>query len=136
MQPKNSGFGFPRLCARLLQLLEKGGFLRQGNIVIIDEPEVHLHPKWQLLYAEIIICLVQQGTHVIVTTHSPYILEALELYSKKLSTEVVQYYYASVDNGTVFENVTSNLDYIYQSLAEPFIKLERYSLTSGGGFEW
>ena len=77
MQPTNSGFGFPRLCARLLQLLEKGGFLRQGNIVIIDEPEVHLHPKWQLLYAEIIICLVQQGTHVIVTTHSPYILEAL-----------------------------------------------------------
>lgn len=120
----------------LLQLLEKGGFLRQGNIVIIDEPEVHLHPKWQLLYAEIIICLVQQGTHVIVTTHSPYILEALELYSKKLPTEVVQYYYASVDNGTIFENVTSNLDYIYQSLAEPFIKLERYSLTSGGGFEW
>lgn len=120
----------------LLQLLEKGGFLRQGNIVIIDEPEVHLHPKWQLLYAEIIICLVQQGAHVIVTTHSPYILEALELYSKKLPAEVVQYYYASVDNGTVFENVTSHLDCIYQSLAEPFVKLENYSLTSEGGFEW
>lgn len=80
----------------------------------MDELEVHLHPKWQLLYAEIIICLVQQGTHVIVTTHSPYILEALELYSKRLPTEVVQYYYASVDNGTVFENVTSHLDFIYQ----------------------
>ena len=120
----------------LLQLLEKGGFLRQGNIVVIDEPEVHLHPKWQLLYAEIIICLVERGVHVIVTTHSPYMLEALELYSKRLCNDMVHYYYASVDNGTVFNNVTNKLDCVYQSLAEPFAKLERHSLTPEGGFEW
>lgn len=120
----------------LLQLLEKGGFLSHDNIIIIDEPEVHLHPKWQLLYAEIIISLVERGAHVLVTTHSPYMLEALELYSKKLSDEMVHYYYASVNNGTVFEDVTNKLDRVYQSLAEPFADLERYSLTAEGGFEW
>lgn len=114
----------------VLQLLEVGGFLKPQNIIVIDEPEVHLHPKWQLLYAELIIDLVNRGTHVLVTTHSPYMLEALELYATKyLQPDQARYYQAEVNNGTVITDVTDHLDAIYQSLAEPFDDLERLNFS-------
>ena len=43
----------------ILQLLIKNNHLTNGSILIFDEPEVHLHPKWQLEMAKIIIELVK-----------------------------------------------------------------------------
>ena len=37
----------------LKMLLEKGG-LKEKDVVILDEPEIHLHPQWQIAYAELI----------------------------------------------------------------------------------
>lgn len=44
----------------------------QGGVVFIDEPEVHLHPKWQNLLIDIITDLsTSRGVQFIITTHSP-----------------------------------------------------------------
>ena len=44
----------------------------QGGVVFIDEPEVHLHPKWQNLLIDIITDLsASRGVQFIITTHSP-----------------------------------------------------------------
>ena len=59
-----------------LVLLRKG-WLRSNTIFVIDEPEVHLHPIWQVRYAEILTLLAKRGIFVIITTHSPYVLKAL-----------------------------------------------------------
>ena len=37
-------------------LLEKGE-LKERDILILDEPEIHLHPEWQMIYAEVIVLL-------------------------------------------------------------------------------
>ncbi len=37
-------------------LLEKGA-LKNKDVLILDEPEIHLHPQWQVLYAELIVLL-------------------------------------------------------------------------------
>jgi ABC-type cobalamin/Fe3+-siderophores transport system ATPase subunit len=34
-------------------------FLDERTLIVLDEPEVHLHPNWQLKYAEIITLLVK-----------------------------------------------------------------------------
>ncbi len=39
----------------ILQLLIKNNYLSKDSILIVDEPEVHLHPKWQLAYAKFIV---------------------------------------------------------------------------------
>ena len=51
--------------------------LKKGDLLIIDEPEAHLHPKNQRLYIKYIIRAVNQGLKVLITTHSDYILEQL-----------------------------------------------------------
>jgi len=46
-----------------------------GQLLIIDEPELNLHPKNQRLMARLIARLVNAGIKVLITTHSDYIIK-------------------------------------------------------------
>ncbi|MDZ8185912.1 MAG: AAA family ATPase [Nostoc sp. ChiSLP02] len=48
------------------------------ELLIIDEPEMNLHPAAQVEISEFLAMLVQAGLNVIITTHSPYIVDHLE----------------------------------------------------------
>ncbi len=48
------------------------GYNIHGGILLIDEPELHLHPRWQGLMRDILVNLAKQNeTQVIAATHSP-----------------------------------------------------------------
>ena len=51
--------------------------LSVGNVLILEEPEVHLHPANQRLLARFLARLVRRGLNIVVTTHSPFMLEQL-----------------------------------------------------------
>ena len=51
--------------------------VRPGNILIIEEPESHLHPGKQVELMRQLALLIQEGIRIIITTHSEWILEAL-----------------------------------------------------------
>ena len=70
----------------LLKLLLEKGILKEKDVLILDEPEIHLHPEWQLVYAEMIVLLQKKfDLSIVVTTHSRDFLEAIELYAKNMS---------------------------------------------------
>ena len=48
-----------------------------GDLLIIDEPESHLHPAMQVAFTRQIAEIVRAGLRVIVTTHSEWVLEEL-----------------------------------------------------------
>ena len=48
-----------------------------NNLLIIEEPESHLHPAMQVEFTRQIAALVRSGIRVIVTTHSEWVLEEL-----------------------------------------------------------
>ena len=52
-------------------------FVRPGDLLIIEEPESHLHPAMQAAFARELARLVHAGVRVMLTTHSEWILEAL-----------------------------------------------------------
>ena len=71
----------------LLRLMLERGVLQDEDVLVLDEPENHLHPSWQLVYAEIIVLLQKIfRLTVLLTTHSPYFLDAIRLYSAKHET--------------------------------------------------
>lgn len=111
----------------LIQMLLNSEFISNTSILIIDEPEVHLHPKWQIEYSKIIVELVKNGIPVLVNTHSPYMLQALKLYSKELEKEnIVNYYLADKDSNyeyTEIEDVTNSLNKAFKKLSDPFQEL-------------
>ena len=53
------------------------GIVRPGDLLIIEEPESHLHPGAQTAIALTLARLVQAGVRVIVTTHSDWFLQQL-----------------------------------------------------------
>ncbi len=48
-----------------------------GNVLIIEEPESHLHPAMQVEFTRQLAALVRAGVRVIITTHSEWVLEEL-----------------------------------------------------------
>lgn len=108
----------------LLQLLLDNSALGDKDVLILDEPEVNLHPGWQLKYAELIVLLERAfNLTVLLTTHSPYFLRAIEMYSRKYGiANDCDYYLASStgNNEAEFFHVNDQLNRIYREMAEPF----------------
>jgi predicted ATPase len=50
---------------------------KENDLLIIDEPEMNLHPKSQAKLLEIFAILVNIGIKVLITTHSPYFVDHL-----------------------------------------------------------
>ncbi len=50
---------------------------RPGELLIIDEPEMNLHPAAQVKIIEFLAMLVNAGLHVLITTHSTYVVDHL-----------------------------------------------------------
>ena len=112
----------------ILKRLLYTGYLEENGLLILDEPEVHLHPQWQILFAEIIVLLQKEfGMHILLTTHSPYFLRAIEVYSAKYHiADKCKYYLADIKNGDAFfEDVTTQTNKIYKKLVLPFENLQR-----------
>ena len=53
------------------------GIVKQGDLLIIEEPESHLHPGAQTKIAQTLARLVRAGVHVLITTHSNYLLQQI-----------------------------------------------------------
>ena len=52
-------------------------FAHSGDILIIDEPEMNAHPDAQLMITELLAILANSGITIVITTHSPYIVDHL-----------------------------------------------------------
>lgn len=51
--------------------------VEKGDLLIIEEPEAHLHPDNQRTLARAIVKLIRSGVQVLVTTHSDYFLQQI-----------------------------------------------------------
>lgn len=111
----------------ILKLLLQNGVLERKSTIILDEPEVHLHPEWQLVFAELIVLLQRTyELHVLLTTHSPYFLRAIQVYAAKYSMATRCRYYRAErrDKWCEIHDVTYSTEEIFDSLVRPFERLE------------
>ncbi len=109
----------------VLQLLLQNNLINSNSLLIIDEPEVHLHPTWQVKFAEILVRLSQEfAIPIVLTSHSPYFIEALEAYTKKYKYEDSTNFYLAEKNedglSSNIVDVTKNILPILKSISEAF----------------
>ncbi len=112
----------------VLKILIQNHQLQEKDVLILDEPEIHLHPEWQVRYAEFLV-LIQKAFDltILLTTHSPYFLNAIEVFSKKYDTQDKFNVYKTevVDKGVILSEVSDEIEVVYASLAKPFEVMEK-----------
>ncbi len=85
-----------------------------------------MHPTWQLELAKVIVHLVKKGVEILVNSHSPYMIEALQRYSEKEGLQNKTNFYLA-HNNTIEKIEDSNsrtLSEIFDKLSEPFDTFE------------
>ena len=110
----------------IIKMLLQNGTLEENGTIILDEPEIHLHPEWQIKFAELIVLLQKEfGMHILLTTHSPYFLKAIQVYSKKYEiSDKCKYYMSELDGEqAILVDKTSKTDDLFYKLAISFENL-------------
>ncbi len=116
----------------LLQMLLKNLYLDENTLLIIDEPEAHLHPQWIVEYARLIILLHKRlGVKFFIASHSTDMVSAIRYISEKdkcLST--VSFYTAEEDDNNnglyIFKSLGHNIEPIFESFNKSFKALDKY----------
>jgi len=67
----------------LLQYLVTNKALKKGSVLFWEEPEVHLHPEWQLRMVELFVELMNAGVKIVFSTHSPFMADYLNAISQR-----------------------------------------------------
>lgn len=109
----------------LLKLIQND-CVSTSKMLVLDEPEIHLHPEWQIEFCRFIIELVSKGVPIVVSSHSPYFIQGLRYFAAEHGIEKdVTYYMAekNSDDLAVFEDVTSDLNRVFTLLAAPLNKI-------------
>lgn len=115
----------------VLQMLLETQALDESKILIWDEPENHLHPEWQIKFASMLVELAKAGIPILISSHSPYFIQAVRYFADKLSmNDFVNYYLAeeTEDELCVLEDVTDDLNRIFMKLAQPMNEIVNLGL--------
>lgn len=106
-RPTNVGFGLTYVLPLVVAFLSA----KSGDLLLIENPEAHLHPRGQTKIAELMCRAAADGVQIICETHSDHILNALRVAVKKavLSPESVLIHYA-IRNEDVNSIITPLLD--------------------------
>ncbi len=103
--PVNVGFGLSYAVPIIVSLLKA----KKGDLVIVENPEAHLHPRGQRKMGELIARASAGGVQVIIETHSDHILNGIRL---------------SVKNRALSHNDV-RLNYFYQRIVSDLSMGER-----------
>ncbi|HUW05723.1 MAG TPA: DUF3696 domain-containing protein [Williamwhitmania sp.] len=101
-RPKNVGFGISYVLPIVLALLTA----EEGKIIVIENPESHIHPRGQAQLGKLISLAASLGAQLFIETHSDHILNGIRvavkegdidkskvnvMYFEKTTTEKEQY---------------------------------------------
>lgn len=106
----------------ILKLLINKGALNESTVLVLDEPEAHLHPAWQNKFAEIIVMLVKElNVKILLTSHSPNFVLAIEAFMRKYEINDKTNFYQTrflEDGFAEYINVNNDMGRIYSDYVQ------------------
>jgi len=91
VKPVNTGFGITYVLPVVVAILKA----KKDDILILENPESHLHPMAQSVIGRMMSYAAQEGVHIIVETHSDHIINGIRVAVKeqKLSDKNIKFFY-------------------------------------------
>lgn len=87
----NVGFGISYVLPVIVQCLKA----KKGELIIIDTPEAHLHPKGQFKLGELFAKTASDGVQVIIETHSDHVINGIRksVVTKLIAPTDIKFYF-------------------------------------------
>jgi predicted ATP-dependent endonuclease of OLD family len=112
----------------ILKILMQSGKIDDRTILVLDEPESHLHPAWINVLAETVVLLVKEmGTKILLTTHSPDLMMAIDAQMRKHKINDMTNFYQTehIDDYFVeYKLVNDDLELIYEDFVKHFLEMK------------
>jgi predicted ATPase len=91
IKPINTGFGISYVLPVVVAILKAG----QGDILILENPESHLHPRGQSTIGQLMAYAAQAGVNLFIETHSDHIINGIRVAvkDKRLAAGNVKIFY-------------------------------------------
>jgi len=92
------GFGV----SQLLPVLVLCYYVPKGSIILLEQPEIHLHPSAQADLADVLIDVVnERGVQIILESHSEHLLRRIQrrIAEGVLDSDMTAMYFCRMDNG-------------------------------------
>jgi predicted ATPase len=104
VRPTNTGFGL----SYVLGIIVAGLAAKPGTILIVENPEAHLHPKAQSMVGEFLARVAAGGAQVFVETHSEHVLNGVRRMVKQtiLTPDTVCLFYFAKPSNDLEPSVT------------------------------
>ena len=103
--PVNVGFGIPYVLPLIVALLTS----TKDSLLLIENPESHLHPKGQTMIAELVARVAENGTQIICESHSDHIINGIRVAVKhgKLKKDhlSVSFFSKSESQDTIIQDI-------------------------------
>lgn len=95
IRPKNVGTGVSYIAEIIIAALS----CRKGDLLIIENPEIHLHPSGQAEFISFVVFLAKQGLQIMMETHSDHIYNGLRrcISSDVIDADQVSVYFFTQD---------------------------------------
>lgn len=116
--------------AYIITLLNNG-YLDDRTLMIIDEPEAHLHPQWVVEFARVLVRLHSMlGVKILINSHNPDMVAAIQsIASKEKVLENTVFYLAEKHKDTIqydFRNLGHEIDEIFISFNIAISRIQEY----------
>ena len=117
----------------IIQILLKNGHIDNRTLLIIDEPESHLHPQWIVEYARMIVLLHKHiGVKFFLASHNPDMVSAIRYIAEKEGVlDNVNYYLAEKTEEDYLYNyraLGSDIAPIFGSFNIAIDRISQYSI--------
>lgn len=114
-----------------IQKLIENGFLNERTLLLIDEPEAHLHPKWIFEFAHLLVLLNKElGVKVMVASHNPDMVAAIQKVSQVEDmidfTHFYQAYHQDEGYQYVYRDLGGTVNEIFRSFNIATSRIQDY----------
>ena len=114
-----------------IQKLIENGFLNERTLLLIDEPEAHLHPKWIFEFAHLLVLLNKElGVKVMVASHNPDMVAAIQKVSQVEDmidfTHFYQAYHQDEGYQFVYRDLGASVNEIFRSFNIATSRIQDY----------
>lgn len=119
----------------IIQLLLQRGLLTDKTLLIIDEPEAHLHPQWVVEYARLMVLLNKEiGVRFLIASHHPEMVSAIKYISEKEKPNAgINFYLAEQSKNDTYcfdyKHLGTDIEPIFASFNSAFERIDEYGET-------